>query len=44
MLNDTEKSHVSIDVCKARLDMAVLPSGAKLLILQDSCFHSFPFP
>jgi len=34
-LNATEKVHVGIDVCKARLDVALLPSGETFTVAND---------
>ena len=34
-MNTTEKVYVGIDVCKARLDVAVLPSGETFAVAND---------
>jgi len=34
-LNSTEKVHVGVDVCKARLDVALLPSGETFALAND---------
>lgn len=34
-MNSTEKVHVGVDVCKARLDVALLPSGETFAVAND---------